>query len=151
MGEHKSIEILSGTGIYNHPVWSPDSMKIAYDYAPEDFPNDVWTKDVQPEIGVSNKLTSAFQSDSTPEWSPDDKNIAFQSYRTGNWDIWLTSSDKSSEPVQLTTDTNTDQAPVWSPDGKEIAFSVYRPCRAYKTTDASVCCSNNISFGFHSS
>lgn len=118
----KEAEVLTGTGKYNHPVWSSDGKKIAYDYSPEGLPADIWIKPVHPNPGVSVRLTTATQSDSFPEWSPDGKKIVFQSHRTGNWDIWMIASDGSGEPVQLTDNTSFDQIPVWSPDGKEIAF-----------------------------
>lgn len=118
----KEKELLSGTGLYSHPVWSYDGTKIAYGYALEDLPEDIWIKPVQPVSGVSVKLTSAPQSDSSPEWSTDGTKIVFQSHREGNWDIWMMSPDGSENPVQLTNNLSSDQIPMWSPDSKEIAF-----------------------------
>lgn len=117
----KVIELLTGTGDYNHPVWSPDGTKIAYDYSGT-FPEDIYVKPVRPYLGVSITITSALQSDLYPEWSPDGKTIVFQSHRTGNWDIYVTSSDGTGERTQLTDNRASDQFPLWSPDGKQIAF-----------------------------
>jgi Tol biopolymer transport system component len=117
----KDITPFSGTGQYTNPVWSPDGQKIAYVYAPSYLTSDIWVKLVYEDMAPT-RITSDKASDSSPSWSPDGTMIAFQSYRTGNWDIWLTKPDGSDSDVQFTTDSADDKNPVWSPDGTQIVF-----------------------------
>ena len=64
-------------------------------------------------------------SDWDPRWSPDGREIAFHSYRSGNRDIWV--MPVSGGPArQMTEHESSDVAPRWSPDGEEIVFASNR-------------------------
>jgi Tol biopolymer transport system component len=81
------------------------------------------------EDGTSpTRLTFNDVADSAPEWSPDNKEIAFQSYRSylGNYypEIYVMNPDETGE-VQLTTQSGSLE-PTWSPDGTKIAFASIR-------------------------
>ncbi|MCI0605193.1 S9 family peptidase [bacterium] len=64
---------------------------------------------------------------SSPQWSPDSKQIAFVSNRSEhpdanrNTDIFLVSAE-GGEVKRLTTNEGPDEAPQWSPDGKWIVY-----------------------------
>ena len=47
--------------------------------------------------------------------------IAFQSLRTGNWDIYVANAD-GSQVVNITRTSATDYSPAWAPNGDRIAF-----------------------------
>lgn len=51
--------------------------------------------------------------------------IAFQSKRTGNWEIFLMNPD-GTNPVNITNNSSDDGQPAWSPNGEKIAFSSSR-------------------------
>jgi Tol biopolymer transport system component len=54
-------------------------------------------------------------------FSPDGRNIVYDSDRTGNFEIWLLDlANKSQRP--LTSHPSADMAPDWSPDGREVVF-----------------------------
>lgn len=49
------------------------------------------------------------------------RQIAFESDRDGNWEIYLTDVDRSID-VNLTRSPNHERSPAWSSDGKSIAY-----------------------------
>jgi len=52
--------------------------------------------------------------DQWPSWSPDGTRIAFQSYRDGNWEIYVMNAD-GSDPQRLTNNEVKDIEPAWRP------------------------------------
>jgi Tol biopolymer transport system component len=58
-------------------------------------------------------------------WSPDGRELAFQSYRDGNWEICVMRADGTNQR-RMTRNPGEDSYPDWSPDGKTIAFNSVR-------------------------
>ena len=118
------------------PAWSPDGTQIAFTSA----------RDRGGRLSAVNGLSalSAFvqgqggdvflapaaggpavklvERGSYPAWSPDGQAIAFQSDRSGHWDIWAVPA-RGGEPRPVTSDIDVDYQPAWSPDGKWIAYA----------------------------
>lgn len=69
-------------------------------------------------------------SDAYPVESPDASRIAFQSNRTGNWEIYVMKTDGTGLK-QLTHNNAADNTPHWSPDGKQIVFVSERDGSVY--------------------
>lgn len=79
------------------------------------------------------KLIASTRYDSSPQYSPDGRRIAFRSDRSGSNEIWLCDSD-GSNPLQLThLNGPLAGSPHWSPDGRMIAFDSRHegPSRVY--------------------
>ncbi|MAF11216.1 hypothetical protein CMK11_12260, partial [Candidatus Poribacteria bacterium] len=69
-----------------------------------------------------NLTLNAGFKDEEPAWSPDGAQIAFESERDGNNEIFVMQADGAS-PTQLTvTDVGSQDLPSWAPDGSQIAF-----------------------------
>ena len=97
--------------------------KLAYVQA--SLSANVWKltlRDATHVVGSPSQLISSTQQQAAPAYSPDGSRIAFQSDRSGDWEIW-TCARNGSDPVQLTRFRGPlTGTPRWSPDGKEIAF-----------------------------
>ena len=72
------------------------------------------------------RLTPLQTFDYNPAWSPDGKQIAFQSaHNEKNMDIYVMNADGSSRR-RLTRHPARDRYPSWSPDGRKILFYAER-------------------------
>ena len=67
------------------------------------------------------EITSQFNANFDPDWSPDGSRIAFTSDREGSRDIYAMDSD-GGHVVRLTGGTGFNYRPAWSPDGQRILF-----------------------------
>ena len=56
-----------------------------------------------------------------PTLSPDRTRVAFESFRDGNYEIYVMGADGSA-PTNITQHDAWDSSPAWSPDGRQIAF-----------------------------
>ena len=68
------------------------------------------------------QLTSDPGSDIHPSFSPDNRQVAFASNRTGNWDIWIIDIE-GQHPIQVTNTPMDEVHPSWSPDGRQLVCS----------------------------
>ena len=75
--------------------------------------------------GPIRRLTHSRASDRSPTWSPDGTQIAFHSYRDGDWDIFVMNADGTNRR-RLTHSSASDAFPAWSPDGTQITFHSHR-------------------------
>ena len=64
--------------------------------------------------------------ESGPQFSPDGSKIAFESTRSGAYEVWMCRSD-GSDLSQLTHFNSLTGTPRWSPDGQYIAFDSAAP------------------------
>ena len=79
-------------------------------------------RDASHASGEPVKLISSTRQQAAAAFSPDGTRVAFQSDRTGNWEIWVSKRD-GSDPVQLTHFKGLlAGTPRWSPDSKQIVF-----------------------------
>ncbi|MDX1705314.1 S9 family peptidase [Pseudidiomarina sp.] len=79
--------------------------------------------------GKLRPLTGGQYIDHSPVWSPDGKQLAFVSNRSGSMQVHLYWAD-SREHAPVTRLTSAPSNLSWSPDGKWIAFSMFTPRQA---------------------
>jgi Tol biopolymer transport system component len=79
---------------------------------------------IDPDGSNLTRLTSnqSYQGDRFRAWSPDGSQIAFTSYRNGNYQIYVATAG-GANPRQITMGGLSNMHPSWSPDGRRLAFS----------------------------
>jgi tricorn protease len=100
---------------FYEPAISPDKSEIAFVSG-----GDIWT--VSATGGEARLLVSHPANELRPLYSPDNKQLAFISNRTGNGDIYILTL-ATGELKRLTFDDSNDQLDGFSRDGKWIYFS----------------------------
>lgn len=95
---------------------SPDGWRLAFDLV-----TGIWVLPV--EGGRARRLTDDLQDATLPRWSPDSKRLVFQSFRDGNFHLWVVDADGGTAPRQLTSGPFDHREPAFSPDGRMLAFS----------------------------
>jgi len=68
------------------------------------------------------QVTSALGVEDHPMASPDGEFLAYQSFESGNWDIWVTQVDEGQSTNRTADYAGADLFESWSPDGRQIAF-----------------------------
>jgi Tol biopolymer transport system component len=85
----------------------------------------IWRQELLPHSGKMNapqRLIESTAQDSAPQYSPDGTLIAFQSARSGSYEIWICGS-AGDRCRQLTSFNGpVTGTPRWSPDEKKIVF-----------------------------
>jgi Tol biopolymer transport system component/DNA-binding winged helix-turn-helix (wHTH) protein len=83
----------------------------------------IWRKQLDSKHSSlpAHRFLSSTAIESGPQYSPDGSRIAFESTRSGSYEIWMCRSD-GTNLVQLTHFNNVTGTPRWSPDGQQIAF-----------------------------
>src|SRR5215510_12503536 len=113
--EQTSAQAVTPQPYFTEPALSPDRKENAFVSG-----GDIWT--VPASGGVAALLVSHSANESRPLYSPDGKQLAFVSTRTGNGDIYLLTL-ATGELKRLTFDDALDQLDGWSRDGRWLYFS----------------------------
>jgi Tol biopolymer transport system component/DNA-binding winged helix-turn-helix (wHTH) protein len=83
----------------------------------------IWRRKLNSLLSASppDRFISSTRMESGPQFSPDGSKIAFESTRSGAYEVWMCRSDGSGL-IQLTHFNSVTGTPRWSPDGQQIAF-----------------------------
>lgn len=68
------------------------------------------------------QVTSSGKRDAHPRWSPDGKQLLFESNRGGSSQLYILDIAQGGEARKLTDISSGASSGIWSPDGKSIAF-----------------------------
>jgi Tol biopolymer transport system component/imidazolonepropionase-like amidohydrolase len=104
---------------------SPDGKTIAFDLL-----GDIYTLPIAG--GEATRVIGGMAFESQPRFSPDGKQIAFLSDRSGIENLWLADID-GLNPKPVSTDSPTNDrpqlmsSPAWTPDGQYLVVSKQRP------------------------
>lgn len=117
VGAQTSVQLASD------PALSPDGKVLAFALA-----GDIWT--VPSKGGVAQRLTTHPAAESKPQFSPDAKELAFVSRRSGSSQVWIQNINPAGRttgtPRQVTHHTAGYQLESWYPDGKHLLVSMSR-------------------------
>ena len=118
--ESMKIKSISQTDI------SYDGKMVAYvvrepvmDDEKSEYLNQIWLTNVDSKENV--QYTFNLKSSSSPKFSPDGKNLAFLSSRSGRNQIWIISTS-GGEARRLTEEEKGIRSIKWSPNGRKISF-----------------------------
>src|SRR4051812_6831486 len=105
----------AGRPSFGEPGISPDGATIAFVSG-----GDIW--EVAARGGDARLLVSHPATESRPLFSPDGRQLAFTSTRSGGGDVYVLAIG-SGDLTRLTFDDASELVTGWSPDGKWIYFS----------------------------
>ena len=105
---------------------SPDGKRLAYTVSHVDSEKNkeysaIWMMDVA--TGETYQFTSGTAKDSSPEWTPDGKQIAFMSTRSEKPQLYIIPVDGGEAQALTSLKQGVGSGAKWSPDGKQIAFT----------------------------
>jgi eukaryotic-like serine/threonine-protein kinase len=85
----------------------------------------IWRQELTSQgssLAPARSLIASTAHDGSPQYSPDGKRIAFQSARSGTFEIWICASDGALCRQLTAFNGPMTGMPRWSPDGRKIAF-----------------------------
>jgi Tol biopolymer transport system component len=116
-------QLTTGAGQDVQLALDPNGSRLTFSVLQQNA--DVWRLPVDPATGEPSgspeAVVESTREDSRAAWSPDGRQVAFNSDRDGEMNIWLHSlADGSTR--KLSSGAGGDYQPTWSPDGESIVF-----------------------------
>jgi len=116
--EPERLELAGADAMW--PAVSRGSGRLAF--ARSFLQPDLWKLDAK---GKQGPFLSSTARDTTPQFSPDGRSIAFESARGGSSHVWVAQADGAGLR-QITSGPNQCGSPSWSPDGLWLAVDSVR-------------------------
>lgn len=113
----RTLDFKTSEGTWMHPDASPDGRTILIDILGDIYALDAKGGDARP-------ILTGMPFEVSPVFSPDGRQFAFISDRSGVTNLWVANAD-GSNPRQVSRETslNVMTAPAWSPDGRALFVS----------------------------
>ena len=115
-----SFKKLAFAGDSHLPTVSQRGDKLAYSLTSSSIGN-IWRRDLLHPESPAVEFVPSTRSQYDAQFSPDGKQIAFVSERSGVQGVWVSGED-GSNLVQISNPRYQSGSPQWSPDGRKIAF-----------------------------
>jgi Tol biopolymer transport system component len=124
-GERRPVELAGEGGVW--PSISRQGNRLMYQASTFDM--NVWRRQI-PSPGeaasAGTPICSSTKAEMNAVYSPDGRQIAFGSDRSGHWEIWLSDAD-GGHPRQATFHNAQSGSPSWSDDGEWIVYDSNAP------------------------
>jgi Tol biopolymer transport system component/DNA-binding winged helix-turn-helix (wHTH) protein len=114
------VKLISSTQVQSRAQYSPDGKHIAF-HSTRSGPGNLWVSDAD---GTNLVQISGLEAVGIPHWSPDSKQIVFQSKPKANVEAYLVDISER-VPRKLVTNSIDTATPSWSHDGKWIYFRAH--------------------------
>jgi len=116
-----SVEELLKVRRVSDPRLSPDGSRVALVVTDVNLEKNTRASHIwlTPTAGGQlERLVVGDQSENTPRWSPDGRQIAFVSARDGSSQVWVADAAPGAMPRKITSMATEASGVMWSPDGK---------------------------------
>jgi Tol biopolymer transport system component/DNA-binding winged helix-turn-helix (wHTH) protein/tRNA A-37 threonylcarbamoyl transferase component Bud32 len=111
-------------------AYSPRTNRLVYAKQASSEERNIWRIDVDWAAqaaghhggGSPVRLIASTRGDGNAQFSPDGKQIAYQSARSGHEEIWMANNDGSGSQQLTHLDSAISGYPRWSPDSRHLVF-----------------------------
>jgi TolB protein len=105
-----NVRQLTNGGFHTQPRWSPKGDTIVY--TQREGTHNLWA--ISPGGTNARSLTTGQGDNQGAAWAPDGRHLAFQSNRSGRWQVYIMLLDGTST-TQITSGAAESTSPSWSP------------------------------------
>jgi Tol biopolymer transport system component len=119
----KMLTTVGPRAIYNTPVFSPDSKRLAVSKTDLEKENvDMWVFDIATGNAIQLTACGPREFSQAPAWSPDGTRVAYVALRNGNYGIYQKSSNGAGAEELIYKLPGVGTITDWSMDGKYLNY-----------------------------
>ena len=101
----------------------PDGRRLVYEQL--NFDRNIWRIELAgggQADGRERRILSSTLYDANPQYSPDGRQIVFETDRAGTKGVWVADADGSNQRPLFVDEARPAGSPRWSPDGRRVVF-----------------------------